>query len=52
MRLASDLRSVSSAASLQSRRAASDEDFMWNYVLRHRVLLRAIYERSEALDAA
>jgi len=25
---------------------------MWNYVLRHRVLLRAIYERSEALDAA
>jgi len=25
---------------------------MWNYVLRHRLLLRAIYARSEALDAA
>jgi len=25
---------------------------MWNYVLRHRALLRAIYARSEALEAA
>jgi len=25
---------------------------MWNYVLRHRLLLRAIYARSEALEAA
>jgi len=25
---------------------------MWNYVLRHRTLLRAIYARSEALEAA
>jgi len=25
---------------------------MWNYVLRHHLLLRAIYARSEALEAA
>jgi hypothetical protein len=29
-----------------------DERVMWNYVLRHRLLLRAIYARSEALEAA
>jgi hypothetical protein len=37
---------------LQSPRGASDEKGMWNYVLRHRILLRAIYARSEALEAA
>jgi len=26
----------------------ADENGMWTYVLRHRILLRAIYKRSEA----
>jgi len=37
---------------LQPRGESSDEMVMWNYVLRHRLLLRAIYARSEALEAA
>ena len=33
---------------LQLRGPLDDEMDMWTYVLRHRILLRAIYKRSEA----
>jgi hypothetical protein len=28
---------------------SADSPFMWNYILRHRILLRAIYARSQPL---
>jgi len=36
------------SARLQVRPNLTDIVGMWNYVLRHRLLLRAIYRRSEA----
>jgi len=41
-------RGATRGPGFKSPAPAADERGMWTYVLRHRLLLRAIYKRSEA----